>query len=396
MKVVVIHPLKHHVYYSLEGVAQSGVDVIGLFGYYNRGDFIDKLLCKTRFKSLVDGWKYKPIDKYVKTSYGIKLLFLLSKKWPEKFERIYMKEFQKWCIKQLKDVDCIHVLQDYCNDVIRFAKDNGLKIVYEQIIAFDVQQFITEKSDVYNNPKLKAEMENLFIADYVIMASDFVKQSILNHFKREDIVSKMRVIPYGADVTGYRFRERTYRQGDVLRLITVASISRRKGIDFLVEAMKQLNDMPVQLSLIGLPTEDGKEILEDIKNISNISYIGAVPHKNIGDYYNKNDVFILPSLAEGSSLSVYEALASGLPCIVTYNVGSIIEDGYDGIIIEAKCTQSIVNSVIYLLENPERVFQMSKKTQITTIKYDWFTYSAKLCELYTEINYNGWRGSYKK
>ena len=386
MKVAVIHPLKHHVYYSLEGVAQSGTKVVGLFGYYNRGDFIDKLLCKTKFKSLVDGWQYEPIDKYVKTSYRIKLLFLLSKKWPGKFKNIYMKEFQKWCIMQLKDMDCIHVLQDYCNDVIQYAHGRGMKIVYEQIIAFDAEQFITEKSDVNNTPKLKAEKENLCIADQIIMASDFVKQSILNHLNEEDIANKMRIIPYGADVTGYEFRERIYTQGDVLRLITVASVSRRKGINFLIEAMKQLQGMPVHLSLIGLPTEDGKKMLEDIKNIPNISYIGSVPHSKIGDYYDKNDVFILPSLAEGSSLSVYEALASGLPCIVTRNVGSVIKDGREGIIIDTKNIQNIITSIVYLLENPERVREMSRETQMTILKYEWSAYTTKMCRFYHELS----------
>ena len=42
MRIAVIHPLKHHVYYSMAGVMESGAEVIGLFGYYDKNDFLDK------------------------------------------------------------------------------------------------------------------------------------------------------------------------------------------------------------------------------------------------------------------------------------------------------------------------------------------------------------------
>ena len=46
MRVAVIHPLKHHVYYSMAGVMESGAEVIGLFGYYDKNDFLDKIVRK--------------------------------------------------------------------------------------------------------------------------------------------------------------------------------------------------------------------------------------------------------------------------------------------------------------------------------------------------------------
>ena len=44
MRIAVIHPLKHHVYYSMAGVMESGAEVIGLFGYYDKNDFLDKIV----------------------------------------------------------------------------------------------------------------------------------------------------------------------------------------------------------------------------------------------------------------------------------------------------------------------------------------------------------------
>lgn len=384
MKVAVIHPLKHHAYYSLAGIMESDNSAVGLFGYYNKGDLLDYVLSKTSYSSLIDGYRYEKIDGNVKSNFIIKLLFLLSKKWPKNFESVYYCLYQKWCISQLKDVDCIHVLQDYCNDVIRFAKNHGIKVIYEQIIAFDMEQFISDKSDIEGNDKLRKQKENLLNSDYILMASDFVKKSITNHLGQYNLEKKMAVIPYGAETDQFYFRLRKYEKGKALRLLTVAAINKRKGIEFLLNAMTALQGKPVHLNLIGVPDADGQKLLPIISEMENVTYLGTVPHSQISQYYDNNDVFVLPSLAEGSSLSVYEAIASGMPCIVTPNVGSVIVDGLDGYIIPPKDSKSIEEKIELFLDHPDIIERMSDHTQVTIKQYDWKSYERKLGKFYDQ------------
>lgn len=154
MRIAVIHPLKHHVYYSMAGVMESGAEVIGLFGYYDKNDFLDKIVRKTKWKKQIDGYKYEIISTCVKTNFFVKVLFLLAKAKPKQFQKLYNWAFETWAIHNLKGIDCIHVLQDYCNIVIRYAKKHHIKIIYEQILAYDVNQFIAEPSDIEHDKKL--------------------------------------------------------------------------------------------------------------------------------------------------------------------------------------------------------------------------------------------------
>ena len=379
MRVAVIHPLKHHVYYSMAGVMESGAEVIGLFGYYDKNDFLDKIVRKTKWKKQIDGYKYERISTCVKTNFFVKALFLLAKAKPKQFQKLYDWAFETWAIHNLQGIDCIHVLQDYENKVIRVANKKNIKIVYEQITAYYMERFFDDKSI---GEDLK-QRENLQIVDYILTASDFVKKSILGIEENKNVENKITVIPYGANTQQFSYKIRQYKSGEILRLLVVASISKRKGIEFLLDAMEKLKNEPVKLSVIGVSTtSNGQELVDRMNCMENVEYIGRIPHEQICEYFDINDVFILPSLAEGSSLSVYEALASGMPCVVTRNTGSVVTDGIDGIIIEVKNADSIVVAVEKFVQNPELVYKMSCNAQNTMNKYSWKKYEKKIACFY--------------
>lgn len=378
MRVAVIHPLKHHVYYSMAGVMESGAEVIGLFGYYDKNDFLDKIVRKTKWKKQIDGYKYEKISNCVKTNFFVKVLFLLAKAKPKQFQKLYEWAFETWAIYNLKGIDCIHVLQDYENNVIRVAKKRNIKIVYEQIIAYYLERYFDDNDE---KEDLK-QRENLKTVDYILTASDFVKYSILGIKENKNIENKITVIPYGANTQQFSYRERYYESGRKLKLLIVASISKRKGMEYLLDAMEKLQGQPVKLSMIGVPVDGEQELINRMRGMNNVEYVGRIPHEQIHNYFENNDVFILPSLAEGSSLSVYEALASGMPCIVTKNTGSVITDGVDGFIIEVKSAESIVVAIRKFIEKPELVHEMSLSARNTINKYTWEKYEKKISDFY--------------
>ena len=391
MKIAFIHPLKHHIYFSMAGALQTENEVVGLFGYYTKNDIVDRAILRTKFHDLAEGYHYDIIDRYVKVNIWIKILFLLYKCSPRFFEHFYMVIFQWWCILNLKDVDCIHVLQDYCNIVIRYAKKHHIKIVYEQILAYDLNQFIAGQSDIEHDKKLSKQKENLIAADKILMASHFVKKSILNRINSKNLEQKIQIIPYGASAADFNYRRRTYQKGKKLSLLIVANISKRKGTDYLIKAMESLQGELVQLNMIGAPDTGGGILLDKIKQENNINYYGKIPHAEIYKFFDQSDVFVLPSLAEGSSLSVYEAIAAGMPCIVTENVGSVIEDKKDGLIIEAKSSKAIIDAILYFLDNPSEVERMSVNTQKTIKEFSWSEFEKKIGDFYRKIEYE-WTG----
>ena len=85
---------------------------------------------------------------------------------------------------------------------------------------------------------------------------------------------------------------------------------------------------------------------------------GSVPRSEVIRHFDWADVFLLPSLCEGSATVTYEALAAGLPVIATPNTGSIVEDGISGFIVPARDSDAIVNAFERLLSDPSLLSEM--------------------------------------
>ena len=58
MKIAFIHPLKHHIYFSMAGALQTENEVVGLFGYYTKDDIVDRVILRTKFHDLAEGYHY--------------------------------------------------------------------------------------------------------------------------------------------------------------------------------------------------------------------------------------------------------------------------------------------------------------------------------------------------
>jgi glycosyltransferase involved in cell wall biosynthesis len=90
-----------------------------------------------------------------------------------------------------------------------------------------------------------------------------------------------------------------------------------------------------------------------------IDLIGAVPRSEIEQHFAWADVFLLPSVCEGSATVTYEALHWGLPVICTSNTGSVVRDGQEGFIIPAGDAQAIADRIDQLRRDPELLAAMS-------------------------------------
>jgi len=80
-----------------------------------------------------------------------------------------------------------------------------------------------------------------------------------------------------------------------------------------------------------------------------VQLLGPVPRNSVHEHYGWADVFLLPSICEGSATVTYEALAAGLPVICTPNTGSVVTHGIDGFIVPPGDHHSIVKALESLL-----------------------------------------------
>ncbi|MBT6853960.1 MAG: glycosyltransferase family 4 protein, partial [Nitrospina sp.] len=106
-------------------------------------------------------------------------------------------------------------------------------------------------------------------------------------------------------------------------------------------------------------------------------------------WLNAADIFVLPSLLEGTPNILLEAMACQLPVVATAvgGVGCVIEDGENGLIIPPRSDTRLAEAVISLLQDPALRERLSVKARNTVHSQygSWKQQSAKLENLYSKI-----------
>lgn len=179
------------------------------------------------------------------------------------------------------------------------------------------------------------------LADIIICPSGFVRDAVV---AEGGDAAKCVVVPYGVDpaddVPGGARGHDGHRE---LRVLFVGSVSLRKGVPYLLDAMRQLAGMDIKCRVVGSITVEPDFVRSQAP--ASVEVLGAIPRSEIAGQYAWADVFCLPSLCEGSATVVYEALAAGLPVITTMNSGSIVRDGVEGIIAPAADAEGLAAAI---------------------------------------------------
>ncbi|MEW5807009.1 MAG: glycosyltransferase family 4 protein [Acidobacteriota bacterium] len=130
-----------------------------------------------------------------------------------------------------------------------------------------------------------------------------------------------------------------------------------KGIDFLLEAFKRLQEQNKEIGLVLLgdgPEKNKYEAYCKAKKIDNVFFEGFVQKEQLPEYYTAADIFVLPSLSEPWGLVVNEAMAFGIPIISTDAAGvtyDLVQDGVNGFVIPAGNSEALYDALKKLTED---------------------------------------------
>ena len=211
------------------------------------------------------------------------------------------------------------------------------------------------------------------LADVLVCPSEFVRDSL----PEADRVRAV-VIPFGADPVPPRAL-RASRAGP-LRVLFAGNVNQRKGVPFLLEAWRLLALPPEQAELVicGRVFAEAAEWLRTAP--PGVRFAGF--QADMAPFFQDADLFVLPSLMEGSAKAVYEAMAYGLPAVVTPHTGSIVRDGIDGLIAEPADAGSLARALGRLLADDALRRTLSENALRTVAAYSWETYAKSVAALY--------------
>jgi glycosyltransferase involved in cell wall biosynthesis len=160
---------------------------------------------------------------------------------------------------------------------------------------------------------------------------------------------------------------------DRFTLLLVGNDLRKKGISVLLHAMTQLRDLPVDLLVVG--REDPTPFRSAVHNQGlNGRVLFLPPRKDIEFYYAAADSYVGPSLEDTFALPPAEAMACGLPVIVSAENGTseIITNEIDGMILEdATDSKALTAMILKLYQDEEFRARIGDNASKTAQKYTW-------------------------
>jgi glycosyltransferase involved in cell wall biosynthesis len=190
----------------------------------------------------------------------------------------------------------------------------------------------------------------------------------------------IHIIPNGVDTTEFKPARR--KRSGPLRLISVGRLIRRKGYDVLIEAMAGLD---AELTLVGEgPEQDKLQRLAQQHKVR-VRFAGAVPHSRVAQELQKADVFVLPSRAEGMSNSVLEAMACGLPVVVSDVGGAEELVNGNGSVLEKESSDKLHQILKQYVQSRPLVNMHGEKSRDLVRSLSWEATSQCYGEMYFEL-----------
>jgi len=283
----------------------------------------------------------------------------------------------------------LHAYEDGCFFSFGRAKELGMQCSYELPIAHwaKVRRLLAEEAERHPEweptlestrepeEKLFRKEEELRLADRITCPSQFVLDSIPLEIRQK---TPCQISPFGSPPHELIDFERS-NQNVTLKLLFVGSMSQRKGLADLFEAMQLLKGEPISLSILGQPSMP-MEFYR--RQFAEFEYFPPCSNQKVREIMKAHDAFVLPSIVEGRALVQQEALSCGLPIIVTPNAGGedLVEEGITGHLVPIRSPEKIAEAISAMLASRNNKAGMQKLCQIKAREYTWANYAQKIID----------------
>jgi glycosyltransferase involved in cell wall biosynthesis len=215
-------------------------------------------------------------------------------------------------------------------------------------------------------------------------------------------------IPVGVDTERFRPEPDATRRREIRESLDLPSAERcvvfigaiiaRKGVDLLVEAWQTVltEDPSALLVLVGPMdlTEEDRAFRATLREQIDASGIGGRirftgPVDNVEEWLRASDVFVLPSVSEGLPNSVLEAMASGVPVVMTNLPGiaaDVIRSEHEGCLLAERTSTELGAALVALLSDPARRSAIALAGRARVV--EGFSITARVeryCDLYRAL-----------
>jgi glycosyltransferase involved in cell wall biosynthesis len=283
----------------------------------------------------------------------------------------------------------VYAYEDGAVETFEKAKVLGIQTLYELPTVYwrSSLQILHEQGELYpewkstmrtltdSQRKLERKDAEIELADHLFVASSFVAET-LKLFPGK--LPPVHVTPYGFPQP---VENRQYEStvGRPLKLLFVGSLSQRKGIREIFEAVDHFGKR-VKLTIVG--RSNGKESKVLDRELAKHNYIPSLPHAGVLKLMREHDLLLFPALCEGFGLVITEAMSQGTPVITTDRTAGrdLLTDGENGFIMDAGSEESLISIIENLLSRPRDVAEVGREACRKAATRPWSKYQVELVD----------------
>jgi glycosyltransferase involved in cell wall biosynthesis len=292
--------------------------------------------------------------------------------------------------RRLGQANVVYVFNGAGLEILQYAKNRSIRTILDQTsapVAVE-EELMGEEYDRWPGwefekcpptdwePMARREEMEWKLADQIICGSAFSASQVA---ARNGAWRCCSVVPYGVSDVFCRNTQVRGHDGP-LRVLFVGAVRLQKGIQYLMEAARLLRGEKVHVRAVG-PLRVSERATAELGR--RIELIGPVPRSQILQHYDWADLFVFPSICEGSANVCYEALAMGVPVVTTENAGSVVRDGVEGYIVPIRSPELIAERIMKLASDRKLLQELSRNAILRAKQYTWDRYAQRLLSVIT-------------
>lgn len=181
---------------------------------------------------------------------------------------------------------------------------------------------------------------------------------------------KIRLVPYALAQHWFEIVSKP----EPKRILFAGSANMRKGIHHLAGAARRLVPHGYTVVVAG----EADERIRSHSDAAALTFLGRVPRSKVAAEFARADVFVLPSIAEGSASVTYEAMAAGVPVVVSAAAGSVARDGLDGFVMSEPEAEGLAEAIDRIASDRALRARMSNSARDRARGYTWERFADRL------------------
>jgi len=297
-----------------------------------------------------------------------------------------MHWFDRWCALDLPgDVDAVVCYENAALHAFRAAKNQGTTTI------LDAASFHHQWQDTVYEPvepddahaRINAHKDReIERADHVLTVSELARESYVEAGVPDE---KVTSVPMGAELSDFSPPDPFRKPGDdSLTFLFVGHAGRRKGTDTLLAASKSLHaaGVPHRIQFAG---DIDDALFRDAP--STVEQLGYLGREALVQAMQRADVLVLPSRHDSFGRVVVEAMATGLPALVSEHVGAreLLTEGESGWVVPAGDVDALAAQMQWCVEHPEQVAGMQKTAVNAAQDYTWAAYRDRVTDVLASV-----------